>query len=64
VNCVTSIPFSHTSSRGPGAERRIFPVVLDEAHVVLLQVEAERLERAEIEVEDVRGEGFSTTWYW
>jgi hypothetical protein len=52
------MPFSHTSQpRPPRAERRVLPVVLDEAHVVLLEVEAERLERAEVEVEDVGRRG-------
>ena len=42
-------------AEAPGAERRVLPIVLDEADVVRLQVEAERLERAEVEVEDVGG---------
>ena len=40
-------------AEAPGTERRVFPVVLDEAHVVLLEVQAERFERAEIEFENV-----------
>ena len=39
----------------PRAERRLLPVVLDEPDVVLAQVDAERLERAEVLVEDVLG---------
>ena len=39
----------------PGAERRPFPVVLDEAHVVLHGVDADRLQRAEVLVEHVLG---------
>ena len=34
----------------PGAERRAFPVVLDEADVVELRIDADRVERVEIEV--------------
>jgi hypothetical protein len=44
-------------AEAPGAERRVLPVVLDEADVVGLQVEAELLERAEVEVEDVGRSG-------
>ncbi len=44
-------------AQAPGAQRRVFPVVLDEAHVILLEVEAERFERAEIEFENVRRRG-------
>jgi hypothetical protein len=43
----------HFPAEAPRAERGIFPVVFDKAHVVLLQVEAERFERAEVQVEDV-----------
>src|SRR4051812_26574813 len=32
-------------AEAPGAERRLLPVVLDQAHVVLREVDAERLER-------------------
>jgi hypothetical protein len=46
------MPFSQTS-QAPGAEGGILPVVLDKAHIVLFQVEAKRLERAEIEIENV-----------
>ena len=38
----------------PGAERRVFPVVLDEADVVDFRVDAERAKAAQIEVDDVR----------
>ncbi len=31
-------------AQAPGAERGVFPVVLDEAHVVLLEVQPQRLE--------------------
>ena len=37
----------------PGAQRGALPVVLDEAHVVLGEVDAERLERAQVDVLDV-----------
>ena len=42
-------------AEAPGAERRLLPVVLDQANVVLLEVDPERLERAEVPVEDVLG---------
>ena len=38
----------------PGAERRAFPVVLDEAHVVLSEVDSHGLERGEVAIENVR----------
>ena len=38
----------------PGAERGALPVVLDEAHVVLGEDDAEGLERAQVDVLDVR----------
>ena len=41
-------------AESPRAERRILPVVLDEANVVAGEVEAERGERAEIEIENCR----------
>ena len=41
----------------PGAERRVFPVVFDEADVVDRRVDAEGAQRAEVEVHDVRGRG-------
>ena len=40
-------------AEAPGAERRVLPVILDKADIVLLQVEAEGFQRAEIEVENV-----------
>jgi hypothetical protein len=59
------MPFIHTSQPRPHApEGRVLPIVLDEAHVVLREVEAHRGERTQVEVEDVGGEGFRTTWYW
>jgi hypothetical protein len=48
------MPFSQTSQPRPQAPRvGRFPVVLDEADVVLLQVQAQRFERTQIQVEDV-----------
>ncbi len=41
----------------PGAERRAFPIVLDEADVVQQRVEADRRQRAEIELLQVRRVG-------
>ena len=40
-------------AQAPGAERGVLPIVLDEADVVLLEVEAQRLERAQVQLEDV-----------
>ncbi len=40
-------------AQAPGAERGVLPVVLDEPDVVLLQVEAQRLERAQVQLQDV-----------
>src|SRR5262249_58045692 len=45
----------HFPAEAPGAERRRLPVVLDEAHVVLLKLEAEVAQRLEIHVLDVGG---------
>jgi hypothetical protein len=45
-------------AQAPGAQRRAFPVILDKAHVVLFQVQAQCLERTEIQVEDILGRGF------
>ena len=45
-------------AQAPGAQRRVFPVVFDKADVVLLEVKAQRFERAEVELEDVAGRGF------
>ena len=44
-------------AEAPGAERRVLPVVLDEADVVASEVEAERGQRAEVQVEDVGRRG-------
>ena len=43
----------HLPAEAPGAERRRLPVVLDEAHVVLERLGAERAQRLEVEVLDV-----------
>ena len=37
----------------PGAERGTLPVVLDEAHVVIGEIDAERFERPQVDVLDV-----------
>ena len=37
----------------PGTKRRVLPVVLDETYVVLLEVEAERFEGAEIQLQNI-----------
>jgi hypothetical protein len=39
----------------PGAQRGVLPVVLDEADVVLLQIEAQCLQAAKVQLQDVRG---------
>jgi len=44
----------HLPAQPPGAERRIFPVILDKAHVVLFQIESQRFERAQIQLQNVR----------
>ncbi len=44
-------------AQAPRAQGRVLPIVLDEAHVVRLEVEADGLERAQVEVEDVRRRG-------
>ena len=44
-------------AESPGAERRRFPVVLDEPDVVREGIDAERRERAEVAVDDVGGRG-------
>jgi hypothetical protein len=41
-------------AQAPGAQRGAFPVILDEADVVDVHVDADGLERAEIEVLQVR----------
>jgi hypothetical protein len=45
-------------SQPPTAQRRVLPVVLDEAHVVLFEVEAQRLQAAQVQLEDVGRRGF------
>jgi hypothetical protein len=40
-------------AQAPGAQGRAFPVVFDKAHVIFLQVQAQRLQRAQVQVEDV-----------
>ena len=40
----------HFPAKTPRAERRAFPVVLDEAHVVLGGIEADSFERAQVEL--------------
>ncbi len=45
-------------AEAPGADRRVFPVVFDEADVVQVGVEADRLERAEIQLLQVVRVGF------
>ena len=40
-------------AQAPGAERRRFPVVLDEAQVVHQRIDAERHQRAEVQLQDV-----------
>ena len=44
-------------TEAPGAERRIFPVVFNEADVVDRRIDAERAKRTEVEIHDVRGRG-------
>ncbi len=43
----------HFPAEAPRAERRRFPIVLDEAHVVRAGIEADRAQRIEVEVLDV-----------
>ncbi|MPM97127.1 hypothetical protein SDC9_144300 [bioreactor metagenome] len=40
-------------AQAPCAQRRVFPVVLDEADVVLLQVKAQRFQRAQVQLQNV-----------
>src|SRR5437660_1315249 len=42
-------------AKAPGAQSRLLPVVLDQAHVVPAEVDSERLERGPVKVEHVRG---------
>ena len=52
-------------AQAPGAERRRFPVVLDEAQVVHQRIDAQRLQRTEVQLDwMLSGLGFITTWYW
>ena len=51
-------------AEAPGAERRALPVVLDEADVVQLHVDADRRQRTEVDVLQVGGEGLMITWNW
>ena len=44
-------------AEAPGAERRRFPIVLDEANVVLFQVDAQRFERLQVKLLNVVGRG-------
>jgi hypothetical protein len=44
-------------AEAPGAQGRRFPVVLDEADVVLFRIDAEAAQRVEIELEDVLRRG-------
>ena len=48
----------HLPAQAPGAERRRFPVVLDEAHVVHPRVEAQSAQASEVEIEEVGRRGF------
>ena len=45
----------HFPAEPPRAERRPLPVVLDEPDIVPRQIDADRLERAEVDVEHVLG---------
>ncbi len=47
----------HFPAQAPGAQRGVFPVVFDKADVVLLQVEAQGFERAQVQLQDVGGRG-------
>ena len=48
----------HLPAEAPGAERRGFPIVFDEAHVVPGEIETERAQAIEIEFLDVRRRRF------
>jgi hypothetical protein len=48
----------------PGAQRRAFPVVLDEAQIVDRRIDADGVERLEISSCRSGGEGLRITWYW
>ena len=45
-------------AQAPGAKRRIFPIILDEANIVLLQIEAELFQRTEVQFQDIGGRRF------
>ena len=45
----------HFPAQTPGAQRRRFPVILDEANVVLARIDAQRLERLEVDLLRVAG---------
>jgi hypothetical protein len=51
-------------AQAPSAERRIFPVVLDEADVVLLEVRPSASSEPRYSSRMFSGAGLSTTWYW
>ena len=40
-------------AQAPRAESRVFPVILDEADIVLFQVQAELCQRAEVKFKDI-----------
>ena len=49
----------------PGAQRGGFPVILDEADIVLVGIDPERPAGSRGRgPEDVKGEGFMMTWNW
>src|SRR5688572_29510158 len=48
----------HFPAQAPGAERGRLPVVLDEADVVLERVDAQALQRVEVQLLDIRRRGF------
>src|SRR5690606_27467682 len=44
-------------AQAPGAQRGVFPVVFDKADVVAGRVDAQRLQRTDVQVEDFGGRG-------
>src|SRR5574343_788286 len=44
-------------AQAPAAEGGVFPIVLDKAHIVLLQIKAQGFERTEVELQDVGRRG-------
>ena len=44
-------------AQAPGAQRGVLPVVFDETDVVLLQIEPQGFERAQVQLQDVVGRG-------